>query len=467
MTLVIDIDFLTGRYDAGGDQDRRDGEWPPHPARLFCALVAAARDDSDRVALRWLESQPPPTVLAAAEHLTQVRSSYVVTNSTEKKGGNLSHPGRTNGLRERRHVVPAQARCRMLWPEADVDADLVLTLDRLARRIPYLGRSTGVVTVTARVRADGAPMDTDEGDLETYLPCRRAEAQASLRIPYPGYLEELEGLHEAGMPAWEASRSTGYRRASLAVVPREPAAPSVYSDVVILRFTQDKPSGRMTTVFTEALRRRVMAVAPDPLPAALHGHDANGTPHVAFLGLPDVEHEHADGHLIGLAVAVPDLPVEQRRTIVQGVLGGRDANGCLTLRVPRVGDVELCYEPGLVRPWAARPERWRRGGKHWVSATPMVLDRYPRRGDIETEVRHSCLIAGLPAPAQIEISTHPMITGGVLMLPRDLPATAKGRLFRHVALTFDTDVAGPMLIGAGRYLGTGLFVPVAADRQVA
>jgi CRISPR-associated protein Csb2 len=463
----MDIDLLTGRYDAAGAQDRKEAEWPPHPARLFCALVAATRQDADRSALRWLESQPAPTVLAAAEHRPQVRSSYVVTNSTEKKGGNLSHPGRTNGLRERTHSVPTTARCRMVWPDAPITADLVETLDRLARRIPYLGRSTGIATVTARALADGDPFEAAEDGLETYLPCGRAEAQASLRVPYPGYLEELEGLHEAGMPAWEASRSKGYRRATTVAAPKEQAAPSAYSDIVILRFTRVRPGGRMTTVFTEALRSRVMSVAPDPLPAALHGHGADGLPHVAFLGLPDVEHDHADGHLIGLAVAVPQLPAEQRRAIVQGVLGGRDENGCLRLRVPRVGQVELSYEPGLVRPWAARPERWRKGGRRWVSATPMVLDHYPRRGDIEAEVLRSCLIAGLPAPREIEISTQPMISGGVRMIPRDLPATVKGRLFRHVALTFDTPVAGPMLIGAGRYLGSGLFVAVSQDRQVA
>ncbi|WP_462186878.1 hypothetical protein [Frankia sp. CcWB2] len=31
-------------------------ECPPHPARLFCGLVASARIDGDWVALRWLET---------------------------------------------------------------------------------------------------------------------------------------------------------------------------------------------------------------------------------------------------------------------------------------------------------------------------------------------------------------------------------------------------------------------------
>ena len=41
--LTIAVELLTGSYDAGDADDRRLAEWPPHPARLFCAMVAAAR----------------------------------------------------------------------------------------------------------------------------------------------------------------------------------------------------------------------------------------------------------------------------------------------------------------------------------------------------------------------------------------------------------------------------------------
>ena len=59
---AITVELLTGRYDAADVQDRERAEWPPHPARLFCALVAAARSEEERSALRWLEDQPAPLV---------------------------------------------------------------------------------------------------------------------------------------------------------------------------------------------------------------------------------------------------------------------------------------------------------------------------------------------------------------------------------------------------------------------
>ncbi len=60
-SLLLSVRFHDGRYHGTGD-------WPPSPARLFQALVAAAAkpslDDASRDALAWLERQAPPTLAA-------------------------------------------------------------------------------------------------------------------------------------------------------------------------------------------------------------------------------------------------------------------------------------------------------------------------------------------------------------------------------------------------------------------
>ena len=38
--LALEIEFLTGRYRATNFRERYAVEWPPHPARVFSALVA-------------------------------------------------------------------------------------------------------------------------------------------------------------------------------------------------------------------------------------------------------------------------------------------------------------------------------------------------------------------------------------------------------------------------------------------
>lgn len=476
MPLVINIELISGRYDAAGAGDRDAAEWPPHPARVFCALVASARSDSDREALRWLEALPAPVVQASPGARPEARASYVVTNAVEKKGGSQFHPARTNALKVRHSVVPGSLRVRVVWPDVDADPSNVARLDALARRVPYLGRSTGVAALSVGV--DGGPGSTclPEG-LEQFEPAPGGSRGEGLRIPYSGYLERLVDLYDSGRPAWEVSREVNYRRAGHKQKgdPALAAAPSVYTDVIILRFTGLRPDGRLTAMFTEALRRAVMSATVDPLPDALHGHGADGRPHVAFLALPNADNPRADGHLLGMAVAIPDLPEPERRAIVRGVLvgmrsgAGVPGSGQRTLRltVPRIGEVDLAYQPGLVRPWGIRPERWRRGSDRWVSVTPVVLDRYPRKGDVEQEITRSCVRVGLPEPRDIVVSTSPLVAGGIRMRPKDLPQQARGKLFRHVELRFDHQVSGPILLGAGRYLGVGLMAPLDASSVAA
>lgn len=472
MPVVVAVELLTGLYEAGDVADVVEAEWPPHPARLFCALVAAARGEQDRAALAWLERQPPPVVCAAAQRVSAARSAYVVTNATDQKPGSQFYPGRTNGLRTRARTAPASPTVRFVWEDLDPPAGMVEALDAVARRVPYLGRSTGVALVSAAVLASVPAVD---GVTAVFEPCLLDDARVSLRVPYPGYLADLDGLFDAGRPAHEVSRLRGYRHRSTATTGSASGVvePSAYTDVVVFRLAGLRPDGRLAARFTAALRTAVLGRAGDSAPPALHGHGADGRPHVAFLALPDVGQQHAVGHLLGLAVAVPRLPDDERRAVLAAVLGLRRPGpdgapaAAVDLRVPGIGEVELAYAPGLVRPWGADPERWRRGSTRWVSATPVVLDRYPKgAGGAEAEVLRSCRMLGLPDPVDVQVSPERLIAGGVRMRPHDLPPKVRGRLFQHVALTFDRPVSGPVLLGAGRYLGVGLLAPVtsAAER---
>ncbi len=38
--LALEVEYLTGRSVASMPNDRDQAEWPPHPGRLFMALVA-------------------------------------------------------------------------------------------------------------------------------------------------------------------------------------------------------------------------------------------------------------------------------------------------------------------------------------------------------------------------------------------------------------------------------------------
>lgn len=92
--LAVRVELLTGRYVATRFNDRHRGEWPPHPARLFSAAVAAwadadEPDERERAALRWWEEQGDPSVTcswdpdgyserAAVTHFVPVNDTQVV-----------------------------------------------------------------------------------------------------------------------------------------------------------------------------------------------------------------------------------------------------------------------------------------------------------------------------------------------------------------------------------------------------
>src|SRR3954454_21793932 len=87
--LALEVEFLLGRYAATDFRDRERSEWPPHPARLFSALVAAAHEsglgESARAALLWLETLEPPHLAAEATPAEQPPVTvFVPVNDPEK-----------------------------------------------------------------------------------------------------------------------------------------------------------------------------------------------------------------------------------------------------------------------------------------------------------------------------------------------------------------------------------------------
>jgi CRISPR-associated protein Csb2 len=88
MMLAIACDFLTGRYVATAYNNRNAGEWPPHPARLFSALVDAwasgdrslREHDEERRFLEWLEVQPAPAIHVSEADARTVNTVFVPVN---------------------------------------------------------------------------------------------------------------------------------------------------------------------------------------------------------------------------------------------------------------------------------------------------------------------------------------------------------------------------------------------------
>ncbi len=121
--LTVEVDFLAGRYSATKYDDRNAVEWPPHPARLFSALVATwayeePPDQGERRALEWLEAQGSPSISASEVCLRAVTTHYVPSNDTavlrslQQTYDRLSRPKRLSGRGRRMRRCRRAARSR-------------------------------------------------------------------------------------------------------------------------------------------------------------------------------------------------------------------------------------------------------------------------------------------------------------------------------------------------------------------
>jgi CRISPR-associated protein Csb2 len=461
VALTITVRLRDGNYDAASG-DPRLGEWPPHPARLFCALVASAIDDGDLTALRWLESAGRPHVLASPTGAASMvaANGFVVTNAVERGGGSQTWPGRTNKFRTRAAVRPRDGAFAVVWATAEPDDATLGRLVRLAARVPYVGRSTAAAEVTVSLADEARRTGWTE-----FVPVSYGEpSHGEWRLPYEGYVDDLRDAFESGRRAWEVSRTAPFREGPPAM-PHPSPVESPY-ELMVWAFARPvvTPAGQSLLDHTAALRRAVLDRVPDPVPPLVSGHGADGEPHVAFLGLVDAGHPNADGRLLGVAVALPKaLSGPDRRRVLGGLIDAADPFTTLTIR--RSYTLTLQRGAAIESPLDAhRPERWTdapSGSVVWATATPLMLDRYVKRGDdLEAAVADAVVTAGYPRPAEVAVSRSSFVRGGITRVQWGHAVSGRPRRpTTHARICFDSPVVGPVIVGSMRYLGLGLFVP--------
>ncbi|MGI8683660.1 MAG: type I-G CRISPR-associated protein Csb2 [Acidimicrobiales bacterium] len=468
--LALDVTWLAAAYEATTEGA---AEWPPHPARAFCALVAAAEPGSaDDDALRWLEALPPPVVEAPAA-AAATRRAYVPTNKVEPKDSHQAYPARTSGLRTWHRSFPARRTARFVWPDATAAPEALHRLDRLARRVPYFGRATSPALL-----AFTTDHLSDDQAVVTFAP--DPSGRRRLRTAEPGYLARLRAAFEsqAGPPA---ATVTSYRASDEPQdqPPMQPAEPA-WPHLVTLGIGPGQPvDGRDAAILASAFKAAVLARLGKPAPtddwpalapAALelvHGHYDHGVDErrqCAFLALPFVDDRYATGDVLGVAVAVsPHLEAGVLGPLLR-LLGLDRPAGNRPGEGPRLGTVRL---PGgrAVALEAAdgratlRAGRWTRASRRWDTVLPIVLDRYPRRRyGLEDAVADGCEFAGIDRPERVEILPRSAVAAAPHVR---IPATSQAarRPLVHASLHFARPVKGPVLVGHLRHVGLGLCLP--------
>lgn len=460
-SLILRCELLLGSYQAAdplGPPDR--AEWPPHPLRLHAALLGAAcaaggEDPSPEAidALRWLERQGAPTISACvAEWSRDAAEAFVPRNPVraEFKGNRLpkvrahgpSHHAWARNPRSFPTAIPTTepgegerpATIHYAWELAEAPPPV---LEALADGVGWLGSSRSPVSC-ARV-ANGP-----EPSLRSHPDGPRA-----LRVASPGTTDALLASRHTWPPPQTGTVARYGSPSQSKSEPKIEGGP--YELLLTRRIVRATHAIRYASVLTTALRSAVLSQAGDGAPDVLHGHGAH--PHAAYLALPDAGHPHATGVVRGIGIAVPSRTTTDERAIVSAALA----------RIDRVslgaGRPALALASGPAEEiLATRPERWMAPSRSFVTVTPVVLDRFPRRErSVSDEIIASIRNAGIPEPDDVEFARVPLCPGAASAHEMRGPVPPGLRI--HLRLQFGRPVRGPLMIGRGRYRGIGLLMP--------
>ena len=424
--VIIRVDFLRGQYVAAEPTQAASPEWPPAPARLFSALVAGAYA---------VGANPEP--LTALESAPEIRFGEAVA----APGGTVYSPvafikgGRPKRETRRPQMVGITEPVFYAWDAGIDPAWLKPVLDA----VTYLGRAESTVRLSL---ADHLP------EMPEHL-APDAHGEETVRVPTEGWLATLQA--HFGSPAKICAPYVGYAD------PRQQAAPSPWGELFALR-----PSGgelREAIALGEALREAAMSRAPVQMSPVLHGHEP--VPHAAWLTLPNVGHEHADGRVLGIGMLLPRDISEGERTEAVWALSQVDRiapAGRSSLSVRRPGSHEHL-------PAGLQPGTWARRSDTWATATPIVLERHPRRGQrVESVIADTCERWGYPRPLQVEVGQHSPLRG--VPMAKSFRPRRPGR-WTHAVLRWDRPVRGPVLLGRDQHFGLGLCRPLREPRATA
>jgi CRISPR-associated protein Csb2 len=480
--FALEVEFLNGRLYATDFRERDIPEWPPHPSRLFSALVAAFYEsglDSDlRTALVWLEEQTPPDIWAgsfvprlesaARSRFTQPKTPGAFVPINDDYSGKFRNSA---GRRKERWFpsgTPEDERVHFIWGDASPTPATIDALRRIAAQVSYLGHSSSLVRVAViESPRDAVLKPSDSGD-------------TLLRIPSKGRLEylEIEFARSQGTRQFRPDAGGVRRYAHVGKNEVSRLTPSSsFGEMIIFQRLSGLPERiESLLIVTSVLRDALMAQSPQqPAPGCISGH--GDTPHIACVALPFVNHRYADGSLKGVAILLPKGLAEADQLVI---FGGLNRIEELNSKQGMHWQIRHCVDDAESA--TLSESTWTRKARVWASVSPMLLDRFPKPvnqngreptanapeykpGDSPEEiVADACERIGLPRPKAVRLHKNSLVLG--------VPPSTRFHLRRrrdeaprpasHVILEFSEAVKGPVLLGAGRYFGLGLFLPLPA-----
>ena len=487
--LILEVEFIVGRYAGARSPFDKASDFPPAEDRLFSALMASwglcGRTNDAARALKWLERHSPARIAASPHGERTTPWTFVPVNEA-------TLPRRRTRQRRRfPTAIPHVGVISYLWEAAEPDARTFASLQDLAHNTPYLGKTSSLVRCWFR---------QDRGAIESW------PTVITPRRVYAGRFDELEWYFQRGkLPSPGAS-----------VPPEQPPRPvgpqSVFGTewIVFADAGHRRPDLRRTAAATRAMRSALLrSFGRREAPEIISGHhrgvagQPSRAPHLAIVPLANVAWRNADERVLGIALVLPRGASSQDRQEVAYAVArlheecGVSGTESLELEVPLEaanpsGPAELwrlVREPAPA-PRSLRSGRYARRARIWSTVTPIALDNAPVPGRPEErqrqamdEIKFSCERIGLPRPSGIQVALHSAHAGSpsvpawqngssqeiAAVLRRggyasweqwDLPTYIRHQPLTHATLSWQEPVEGPVILGAGRFVGLGLCLPL-------
>ena len=458
--MTLGIRYLRG-VAVANDLPLQRPEWPPHPGRVFMALAAAhfetGEDADEKRALEWLERQQAPAISASEAFDRSPVEAYVPTN--DKNGWIV---GRGKQSRVFQTLRPERDSVFLVYPSGASD-EVRKALERLCGKVTRMGHSSSLVQMWLA--------SSEEVERANWTPAS-VEGTLRMRVANEGTLEALNQAFEQkvrpALHVWQ-----GYAKGQGLEEEREEEAVGPFDarPIVFNKYEGNAIGLETTLQLTGALRNAAMAAVKDNIPEWLSGHQTDGTPslqpHAAFFPLPFVEAAYADGHLMGVAMAIPrQVPEAERRRVIQSLLFDNSGAERQLELWSTAWKWKVEREKRARLPETLAISTWTRASRTWASVTPVVLHHYPKKNrdvDIERIVREAFASALLPDPIAIEIRPVSWFRGAghAKSMPEYDEGGAKLCRYQvHVVAQFARKLHGPLLVGRGRFRGYGLFRPM-------
>jgi len=493
MTLILEIEYLSGVAFAAIGPDSPLPDWPPQPDRIFSALVAAwaarGQDGREAEALEWLERLPPPRILASDAEPRTAATVFVPPNdprSDKQKNAKGVLPAlRSRQARRFPATRPHQAHpndphVRLLWTDAEPEEDMLAALKRLAHDTAYIGHSTSLTRCRFLLEQDAPGL---------------GKTEPSKRRVYDGRFAELRRTFDAGR-----------RPQHGALVALSSEAKKLRANLfgerwlVLEHVDGDMPDLRASALVAKTIRDALLSGyrrigLENRIPEEVSGHSPDGkptrAPHLAIVPLAFVGFPYADGHVLGFALIPPRdsklLDDENFRKALRTLAPVDEEQGrrILTIR-PREGTPpDRAFSIGLSPTFEASrrsldPHLYTGRAQTFATVTPIALDRHlkeegeARQHEIQTQIAAACRNIDLPEPEKVVADKHSAFEGAPSAYPSGkspawmrwrLPQSLASRQLVHATIRFAAPVEGPVILGAGRFMGLGLCRPLDGERR--